>query len=199
MVVVHLLASPFFGGPERQLLGLTAGMPESYRSALLSFAEGGRCRPFLDKRGGWGSRPWNWSRTPRVTGAVREVTGHLRRFRADVLFCHGYKPDILGLLAARRAGIPVVAVSRGWTSATVKVRLNEALDRLCLRHMDRVVCVSEGQAVKVRRAGVPAARVVVIRNAIRAERFVHTDPADRGRLIELFPSPPAGSWARPAA
>jgi glycosyltransferase involved in cell wall biosynthesis len=191
MVVVHLIASPFFGGPERQLLGLIAGLPEGYRSALLSFAEGGRCRPFLDEARRLGVKAVELEQNaPRYRAAVHEVTGHLRRSRADVLCCHGYKPDILGLLAARRAGIPVVAVSRGWTSATVKVRLNEALDRLCLRHMDRVVCVSEGQAVKVRRAGVPAARVVVIRNAIRAERFDHTDPADRGRLIELFPTPP---------
>jgi glycosyltransferase involved in cell wall biosynthesis len=191
MVVVHLIASPFFGGPERQLLGLIAGLPESYRSALLSFAEGGRCRPFLDEARRMGFEAVELEQNaPRYRASVREVTGHLRRLRADVLCCHGYKPDILGLLAARRAGIPVVAVSRGWTGATFKVRLNEALDRLCLRHMDRVVCVSEGQAVKVRRAGVPAARVAVIRNAIRAERFDHTDPADRGRLIALFPTPP---------
>jgi glycosyltransferase involved in cell wall biosynthesis len=191
MVVVHLIASPFLGGPERQLLGLIAGLPESYRSALLSFAEGGRCRPFLDEARRLGFEAVELEQNaPHYRASVREVSGHLCRLRADVLCCHGYKPDILGLMAARRAGIPVVAVSRGWTGATLKVRLNEALDRLCLRRMDRVVCVSEGQAVKVRRAGVPAARVVVIRNAIRAERFDHTDPADRGRLIELFPRPP---------
>src|SRR5262249_41852201 len=63
-------------------------------------------------------------------------------------------------------------------------------DRFNLRWMDRVVCVSEGQAAKVRRAGAPAGRVVVIRNAIRAERFDDPDPVYRERLLGLFPAPP---------
>ena len=56
--------------------------------------------------------------------------------------------------------------------------------------MDRVVCVSEGQAVKVRNAGVSRDRLVVIRNAIRADRFDQTDWADRGRLEAMFPRAP---------
>src|SRR5262249_32167192 len=74
-------------------------------------------------------------------------------------------------------------------AATLKVRFNEALDRLVLRWMDRVVCVSEGQAVKVRRAGVPADRVVVIRNAVRADALAGPDPAYRARLHALLPRP----------
>jgi glycosyltransferase involved in cell wall biosynthesis len=107
-----------------------------------------------------------------------------------VLCCNGYKPNLVGLLAARRAGVPVVAVSHGWTAATWKVRLNEALDRLVLRWVDRVVCVSEGQAVKVRRAGVPAGRVAVIRNAIGPDAFVAPKPSARERLHAFFPRPP---------
>jgi glycosyltransferase involved in cell wall biosynthesis len=56
--------------------------------------------------------------------------------------------------------------------------------------MDRVVCVSEGQTVKVRRAGVRPDRVTVIRDAVRVERFDHPDPSVRGRLVALFPHPP---------
>jgi glycosyltransferase involved in cell wall biosynthesis len=119
------------------------------------------------------------------------VAGHLRRLRADVLCCSGYKPDVIGWLAARRAGVPVVAIAHGWTAATFRVRLNEALDRLVMRRMDATVCVSEAQAVKVRRAGVDPRRVAVIRNAIRAEPFEHPDPAGRKDLEGLFASPPA--------
>ena len=109
---------------------------------------------------------------------------------ADVLCPHGYKANVVGLLAARRLCLPVIAVSRGWTGETWKVRLYERLDRACLRRMDRVVCVSEGQAIKVRRAGVKPERVVVIRNAIRPERFAMPDPSARAELLGLFRKPP---------
>ena len=93
-----------------------------------------------------------------------------------MLCCSGYKPDLIGWLAARRAGVPVVAIAHGWTAATCKVRFYEALDRWVMRRMDAVVCVSEAQGVKVRRAGVPPERAPVIRNAIRAEAFGPPDP-----------------------
>jgi glycosyltransferase involved in cell wall biosynthesis len=127
---------------------------------------------------------------PYLRRAAREIAGHLQRLKADVLCCSGYKPDIIGWLAARRAGVPVVSVSHGWTAATLKVRLNEALDRLVLRRMDRTICVSEAQAVKVRRAGVSPERVAVIRNAIETQAPVEPDPAYRQRLREFFPAPP---------
>ena len=72
-----------------------------------------------------------------------------------------------------------MAVSRGWTAENLKVRAYEWLDRRHLRLMDRVVCVSEGQAAKVRRAGVPESRLTVIRNAARLEAFATPDPAGR--------------------
>jgi glycosyltransferase involved in cell wall biosynthesis len=190
MNVVHLAASPFFGGPERQMLGLALGLPPAYRSTFLSFAERGLCRPFLDRLRGHNLEAvelrHNW---PCARAAVQEVAGHLRRLHSDVLCCHGYKPDLLGWPAARRAGVPVVAVSRGWTAVTWKVRLNDALDRLSLRFMDAVVCVSEGQAARVRRAGVAPGRVHVIRNAIRTERFAAANPGGRERLLALLPRP----------
>src|SRR6266542_1220167 len=120
--------------------------------------------------------------TPRLFGAAREITAELKRLRADVLCCHGYKADLLGRIAARRAGIPAVAISRGWTGESLKVRLYEWLDRINLRWMDRVVCVSEGQAEKVRRAGVEPDRARVIRNAIDMMRFADADPRYRQQL-----------------
>jgi glycosyltransferase involved in cell wall biosynthesis len=191
VVVVQLLASPFVGGIERQLLGLARHLPPAYRTVFLSFAEHGRARPFLDlaRQQGFEAVALEHN-APHFRRAAREVAGHLRRVRADVLCCNGYKPDVIGWRAARLAGVPVVSVSHGWTAATLKVRLYEALDRLVLRWMDCTVCVSERQAVRVRRALVPAGRVAVIRNAIQTELFDHPDPAYRRILEGLFAEPP---------
>src|SRR6266545_4292935 len=172
MIVAQLMASPFVGGPERQVLGLAQSLPEHYRSVFLSFSEGGRARPLLDEARRHGFEAIELQHNiGALRRAVAEVAAHLQRLRADVLCCSGYKPDLIGLLAARRVGVPVVSVSHGWTGATFKVRVNETLDRLVVRWMDRVVCVSEAQAVKVRRAGVASERVVVIRNAIGPDAF----------------------------
>lgn len=191
MNVVHLTASTLYGGPERQMLGLARALVGDCRTSFLLFAEGGRCRPFADEAHHQGFEAAELANdTPHLRRALRELIERLRQERADVLCCHGYKANLLGRIAARRRGIPVVAVSRGWTGENLRVRLYERLDRWNLRWMDRVVCVSEGQAVKVRRAGVPADRVIVIRNAVQAERFARPDPARRQSLERMFAQRP---------
>jgi glycosyltransferase involved in cell wall biosynthesis len=190
MRIVHLMASPFLGGPEHQVLGLADAMAADHETVFLSFSERGLCRPFLEQARKNGFQALELTENaPRIRRAAREVAGHLKRLRADVLCCHGYKPDVIGWRAARQAAVPVVAVSHGWTAATLKVRLNELLDRVVLRWMDRVVCVSAAQAVRVRRAGVPSDHVVVIRNAIRTEAFDKMDPSCRHEMQSWFAQP----------
>ena len=47
--VVHLIDSPFFGGPERQMLGLARNLPSSYTSFFLCFHDDESSRPFLSR------------------------------------------------------------------------------------------------------------------------------------------------------
>ncbi|WP_439620437.1 glycosyltransferase [Gemmata sp.] len=190
MRLVHLTSSTFFGGPERQMLGLAQALPADVRTTFASFSEGGRSAGFLDeiRRNGFPTVPLA-ADFPHALAAVRETTALLRDTQCDALICHGYKAHILGRAAARRAGIPAVAVSRGWTGETRKVKVYEWLDRRHLRFMDHVVCVSDGQAAKVRRwCRVPAARMSVIRNSARLAAFESQDPAARQRLLGFLPS-----------
>jgi glycosyltransferase involved in cell wall biosynthesis len=189
--VVHVTASRFYGGPERQMLGLARTLAPAYRTVFVSFSEGGRCRSFLEEVRRFGFDGWALAHdTPRLLAAAGELVELLGRVGADVLCVHGYKAGMLGRWAARRRHIPVVAVSRGWTGEDLKVRLYETLDRIGLRWMDQIVCVSHGQAAKVLRTGVPAGRARVIPNAIHTERFASPDPEDRERLRAFFPTPP---------
>lgn len=183
MRIVHLTASTFFGGPERQMIGLARHLPGECRTTFLSFSEQGRCQEFL-KHVRWNGFDGEALRhdTPNLPAAAIELTRTLNRLQADVLLCHGYKADVIGRLAARQTGARAVAVSRGWTAENRKVRLYEAIDKLHLRCMDHVVCVSQGQARKVRRAGVPPARISVIANAARLGAFAGPDPEAREQL-----------------
>jgi len=174
------------------MLGLAQSLSPDCQSVFLSFAEGGRCQSFLEqaRRQGFAAKALRWD-TPHLGAAVNETAHLLRRLRADVLCCHGYKADVLGRLAARPRHVPVIAVARGWTGENAKVRLFEALDRVHLRRMDHVVCVSHSQARKVLRAGVAAKKVSVIHNAIAADRFGEPDPAYRQALESYFAVPPS--------
>ena len=49
MRVAHLLASSFYGGPERQVLGLARHAPAGMESHFLSFPERGLATTFLDE------------------------------------------------------------------------------------------------------------------------------------------------------
>lgn len=185
---MHLTSSRFFGGPERQMLGLAQALRPDVNTVFASFSEGGLNGAFLDKvrsAGFVGSDLQ--SDTPRLLSAKKEVAGLIERHDVDLLLCHGYKASTVGWFAARKVGIPPIAVSRGWTAEDWKIRIYERLDRFMLRKMERVVCVSHGQADKVKRAGVHPDRIEVIHNAIDMQRFSKPDPAYREKLIENFP------------
>lgn len=190
MRLVHLTSSRFFGGPERQMLGLAKALPADCETIFASFSEGGRCDEFLKRVRceGFAARRLQ-NDTPHLFAARRELAALLHEARVDVLLCHGYKADLVGRPAARLAGAPVAAVSRGWTGENFKVRWYDRIDRLFLSRMDRVVCVSDGQAAKVRAAGVPDWRICVIRNAARAEAFRDPDPEQRRHMESLLVRP----------
>ncbi|GIW87707.1 MAG: glycosyl transferase [Isosphaeraceae bacterium] len=191
LVIAHLLASPFFGGPERQILGLAEAMPsQGFRTVMASFAEAGAAGPFLAqaRSRGFDARRLRWNARNPIR-ARAELRQWLRDVAASVLITHGYKPTILGTLAARQLPMPVVSVSRGWTAHTWKVRVNEALERRCLRFVDQVVCVSRKQADRVAASGVSPSRITVIRNAIDPARFAAADPTARRTVESWFPVP----------
>ena len=153
MRIVHITASTHFGGPERQMLGLAECLRATDQSCFLSFAEGGRCDALLDKarKAGFEAEALA-SDTPHLPGAARELTTRLDDLQADVVCCHGYKADLLGWWAGRRLGIPVVAVSRGWTWKAERCRPTRPSTATC--GCSIAVCVSDGQGAR-ERAGVP--------------------------------------------
>ena len=123
MVMAQLTSSPFFGGPERQMLGLALAMPADYKTVFLLFRDKGKSQAFRSRLEENGLETHLLEHhTPHVPAMVSEIAHRLRGESADLLCCHGYKADVVGLLAARRVGIPVISVSRGWTGETWKVR-----------------------------------------------------------------------------
>lgn len=171
ITVMHLRASNFVGGPEKQILEHFARLdPTQFRPVLGTFVEQGSLDPLGDEARKRGFNTVQFpSLSPLNSGTILHVARMLRQNNIAILCTHGYKPNILGFFAAKLCGVPTVAISRGWTWESPKIRFYEALDRRFLRYVSHVVAVSEGQQEKILACGVPQQRVSAIHNAINLD------------------------------
>ena len=79
VLIVQLRACRFFGGPERQVLGLAAALSPQLDSAFVVFSEGGLCRSFVTEieRAGFPAVVLRRD-TPRLLAARRKSSRFLR-------------------------------------------------------------------------------------------------------------------------
>jgi glycosyltransferase involved in cell wall biosynthesis len=189
--ICHLIATNFFGGPERQIAQHAHMMLErGHWVRVVSFEEDSRENELITFARSRGipvlglpaSRPFELK-------TLWRLASHIRSDQVDLLCTHGYKASVLGRLASWLGGCRHVAVSRGWTGETRRVRLYERLDRMFLRLADAVVAVSEGQRQKVLACGVRPERVRVIHNAIDLNAY----PGRAEKSIRAELGIPAGS------
>lgn len=183
--VAHLLASNFFGGPEKQLVEHGRRIADRHFAPhIFSFAEQGQANQLLEKARQAGMATEEIpSRGPFDPAMIGDITAHIRQKKIHLLCVHGYKANVIGRLASWRAGIPLIAISRGWTGEAAKVRCYEWLDKTFLRLADHVVAVSHGQRAKILALGVKPDKVSVIHNAINlAEVPAASEPFLREQL-----------------
>lgn len=75
--------------------------------------------------------------------AISKLADLIEAQHIDVIHTHGYKSDILGLLAARRAGIPAVCTPHGFENAQDwKLKLYLWLGGLTFKHFAKVAPLS---------------------------------------------------------
>lgn len=113
-----------------------------------------------------------------------------RALRPDLVQTHGYKPDVLGLIVARRLGIPWVAFSHGPTDEGRRMRLYLALDHVLLRRADRVVAVSRARKAALEACGFRPNQVVTIPNAVDLRRHVAADAGAARNEFGFHPDQP---------
>ena len=100
----------------------------------------------------------------RVVGRLCEV---IRNNQIDVIHTHGYKSDILGLLAAKRAGIACVSTPHGFSGKVgFKLATFIRFGTHMLRYFDRVVPLSEELMGDMKRFKVPDSKTSFIRNGV---------------------------------
>jgi succinoglycan biosynthesis protein ExoA len=164
--ILHLRASNFVGGPEHQLLRYARLERDGeFELTLGSFVGPGEGADFM--RAVEDSRLQALSLPAKsVVSSFRALVELIRERQFDLLCAHGYKADILSIAAGRLTGTPVACFLRGWTGENRKVRLYENADKLALFFADRIVCLSQLQALKLSKQASLAKKVRIIANAI---------------------------------
>jgi L-malate glycosyltransferase len=191
-LVVHLISSLHLGGTERQLVTLLSGLdPRRWRSRVVCFhATGGH----LDELRGrkielTELRLPSSLASPRIALAILRLARQLRREGAAVLHCHDLYANLVGVLAGRLAGIPVIASRRDLghhLSRTHRLAL-----RLVLPAAARVLVNARAVADQVSsHEGAPRTRIVVVPNGIDLRAF------DREARREPMALPPELAGAR---
>jgi len=168
-----LLDSRDLGGIESHVLQLAAGLKRAaHTPRVLFWADYGPhpLRMALDQAG---------IAHESLAGGFRGLARMLRRHRPAILHSHGYKAGILGRLAARIAGRPVVSTFHAGEPGTGKLRLYVLLDRLTARLGRRI-------AVSAAIAGTLPAPVALIANFVEVPEEAPAGRHDRigfvGRL-----------------
>ncbi len=169
-----------FGGLESVVAGLAAGLAgrghEVHVAATLDRAD--EPHAVLDPLERAGVAVHRLAPPPRAYLAERRAIERLLgQLRPRVLHTHGYRADILAGWAGRRAGVPVVSTAHGFIGGDLRNRAYEWLQCRALRLADRVVAVSLPIRDRLRRAGVPEGRLVLLRNAFAGDPALSREEA----------------------
>lgn len=168
--ITHVIAPAEFGGLE-SVVALLAGRMAARRHAIRVVAllgPDGHSRPIQESARS-GVEVIEVRLPARAYRAeTARLTAELARNPGAIAHTHGYHADLVGLRAARRAGVPVVATAHGFTGGAPRNRVYEWLDRRALARFDAVVAVSRPLASRLQAGGVPPDRLHTIPSAFDA-------------------------------
>lgn len=170
---MHLIATNFYGGPEKQIIEHFKILDKRKWSCYLtSFLEGSNPNEILEIARindiSSFSIPMGY---PLDFFALFKLIKILKSTKINLLLTHGYKADILGLIAAKIVGIPIIAFSRGDTQDNLKVRFFWKLDHIALRFVNKIIAVSDAQRKKINNLGIGQKNTSVVRNAISVNDY----------------------------
>jgi len=173
--VLHLMATNFVGGPEKQLLRHIECYDRARFEIILgSYLERGQSNPLLDVV----------TETDQPTLAInhrylldhtiiRTVRNFITSKHIDVIVSHGYKSNIVSYLAVRGLSIGHGMYVRGWTAENLKVKFYNRLERPFLKRADLIVTVARRKMGELQTIGLPADRLRYIANAVEMSDAVN--------------------------
>jgi glycosyltransferase involved in cell wall biosynthesis len=168
MKVLQFICSTGFYGAERWVLALTKHLPAHTHSELAVTLEPGTEELELVKQFASLGKVHHIPMNGRFDlTAVNKLADVIRKNNIDVIHTHGYKSDILGVMAAKKAGIPCVVTPHGFENAAdIKLRLFIWLGCQAMRFADKVVPLSKQLMKDVEKFNIPQHKLEYIQNGV---------------------------------
>ncbi len=167
--VLQFITPTGFYGAERWILALNNNLdPENVRSDLVVTTERGRRPEILKHFNAGESQAFEIEMNARLSmSAIRSLVELIRQRDIDVIHSHGYKSDIMGLIAARMTGIKSISTPHGFGEPSdIKLKAFIRLGKLALCFCDMVVPLSEQLVDEIKAAGIAPKKIRFIRNAV---------------------------------
>jgi glycosyltransferase involved in cell wall biosynthesis len=190
--VLHLINGEHYAGAERVQDLLAARLPE------FGFSVGFACvkRDVFDEVRESRDAPLFDvpMRTKFDLRAARRVAGIVRDGKYRILHAHGVRTGLIGGIAARMTGVPMVYHAHSPTSRDSTRRwadrINGLVERLSLRGASRVIAVSKAMAKHIVSEGFDPARVRVVTNGVPSPGRLPDRPTPSGTwtlgMVALF-------------
>lgn len=191
--VLQFITPTGFYGAERWILALNNNLdPELVRSDLVVTVADGKRPEILNHFNEGECKSFEIQMNERFSfRAVNALVDIIKERDIHVIHTHGYKSDILGLLAARKAAIVSMSTPHGFgLPKDIKLKAFIRLGKFALKYFDSVVPLSEQLVGEVKAAGIPENKIKFIRNAVdlkeveqyRVNKKVNQDPQRKLRI-----------------
>ncbi|MCF6525521.1 glycosyltransferase [Streptomyces sp. JJ36] len=187
--VLHV-AQPVTGGVARVVTELIRAQVESGLRVALACPPGGALAREAAAAGAALHR-WDAGREPGA-GLAREIAGvarAVRRAAPDLVHAHSAKAGLAARLAVR-GRVPTVFQPHAWSFEAVtgtRARLARHWERRAARWTARILCVSDDELRRGRRAGVEA-EWAVVPNGVDTAAFPPASPGDAARARAALPA-----------
>lgn len=168
--VLQFICSSGFYGAERWVLALSKNLDqERFLSELVVTIEGNAPEPEIVKHfeASCGSVLQLPMKHKFDFSVVNKLAEYIVNNDIEIIHTHGYKSDILGVLAARKAGIKVVITPHGFsTQIDFKLRAFIWLGCQSFRFADRVVPLSKQLMKDMKKFGVKDNKLTYVQNGV---------------------------------
>jgi glycosyltransferase involved in cell wall biosynthesis len=175
MKVLHIIDSGGLYGAEMMLVSLVSAQLQTGTQAVIGSIRtpGLPEKPIEQEARLRGIDVQEFPMQPGVNLAgARRILQYIRHGQFDLIHSHGYKTNILlGFLPSWIRKVPIITTLHGWTNTGgwTKMRLNEELDALSLRFVNRIVLVNRGMLDRKKVKNLPQSKLSVINNGIEID------------------------------